>query len=235
MLLERRDLQYRCRMVLPCPIATPRVYYCPPGLLNLFPLPHPPLLAGLNAIFSTASRSTKHSANQTVVVVFFVYFSQVDAPFRTTSAPPSEQAQFHYQQLAWRNQTQMQMNNSNNVPGAGGGQPGPVPGVAGPGMAPKAAGGGGGPQQGQQPQGGQQVHYNTQFCFIFVFSLPRVHRLVLGSSISRFFGAGYFLCKGADFACWGCSVFYPFLPPPVDPRGGIFAFDMFGLFFYLPH
>eukprot|EP00752_Nemacystus_decipiens_P007539 g6737.t2 len=81
----------------------------------------------------------------------------VDAPYRTTSAPPSEQAQFHYQQVAWRNQTQMQMN-SNNIPGAGGGPPGPIPGVAGPGMAPKAAGGGGGggPQPGQQSQGTQQ-------------------------------------------------------------------------------
>lgn len=41
MLLERRDLQYRCRMVLPCPIATPRVYYCPPGGLAE-PLSPPP-------------------------------------------------------------------------------------------------------------------------------------------------------------------------------------------------
>lgn len=53
------------------------------------------------------------------------------------------------------------MNNRNNVPGAGGGQPGPGgPGVAGPGgMVPKAAGGGGAPQQGQQPPGGQQQVY----------------------------------------------------------------------------
>lgn len=102
----------------------------------------------------------------------------MDTPFRTTSAPPAEQAQFNYQQLAWRNQTQMQMNNNAAAaaaaaaggggpqqqqgmqggpipggPGPGGGQMGPVPGPGpGPGMAAKGAGGTGAPHQGQGQQ-----------------------------------------------------------------------------------
>lgn len=123
--------------------------------------PDDPLISPfLSFSLSVPSKTKKQNGS-------FPPLSQVDAPFRTTSAPPSEQAQFNYQQIAWRNQTQMQMNNnSNNVPGAGGGgQAAPVPGVAGagagPGMAPKATGGGGAPQQGQQAQGAQQQVFRT--------------------------------------------------------------------------
>lgn len=82
---------------------------------------------------------------------------QVNAPFRTTSAPPSEQAQFHHQQVAWRSQVQMHMQMPSG-PGVG------VGGGGGGGVAIK-----GGPQQGgqgqQQPQQGgsqqQQVQSST--------------------------------------------------------------------------
>lgn len=166
----------------------PLLPFLPPSLCLAFIPPCCP-----QRYFLTSTAPCPNNSLPTVVCMYVhMYFvcrvssflSQVDAPFRTTSAPPSEQAQFHYQQLAWRNQTQMQMNNSNNVPGggAGGGQPGPVP-AGGPSMAPKAAGGGGAPQhgqpQGQQgPQGGQQqVLYRQYVCRCCVVSICRASPL----------------------------------------------------------
>lgn len=100
--------------------------------------------------------------------LFFYESNQVDAPFRTTSAPPSEQAQFHYHQIAWRNQTQMQMGssagqqNQQQQPGPGmpQGQLPSGPGVAtGPGGMPHK----GPPQQApQQAQGAQQQVNNRK-------------------------------------------------------------------------
>lgn len=105
----------------------------------------------------------------------------MDAPFRTTSAPPTEQAQFYHKQFAWRNQTQMQMGGvapQQQPPPQG--MPGPIPGGAqlnpGPGGGAVASGMKGGPQQGQVPSPGSQQQVCTAcramcVCVVRVFGV----------------------------------------------------------------
>lgn len=90
-----------------------------------------------------------------------VSLEQKDVPFRTMSAPPSEQAQFHYGPVAWRKQTKVQMGIApHQSPQQPQGMAGPIPGGGqlnpGPGGVAVASGMQGGPQQGQVPPPGSQ-------------------------------------------------------------------------------